>query len=164
MPTEPTTDELLRMTLGDAQTAEGHRRDIDSAFRAAKRSFLLLLSITRSTLGSHIKAAAHQHDAETKDQLLKLAAAGAVLGVSRQFIRDHESDLPFTVRLPNGTLRVSERRMREWIDGQLEVPCTETGRSIGERTLGFGGYDIGSRESRSPKARRRRRSPKRGDA
>ncbi len=56
----------------------------------------------------------------SKDRLLKPEEAAKILGVSRQFFYDHEAGLTFAVRLSNRHLRISERRMYEWINSQFQ--------------------------------------------
>lgn len=52
----------------------------------------------------------------TGDRLLRPQQAGDILGVYRQYFYRHEHELPFTVRLPSGALRISERGLFLWIE------------------------------------------------
>ena len=53
-------------------------------------------------------------------RLLRPKEAAHILGVTRQFFYDHEHELSFTLRLPGGALRISERSLYQWITERLE--------------------------------------------
>ena len=95
-----------------------------------------------------------------RDRLLRPEQAAETLGVSRQYFYDHESELPFVVRLNNGVLRVSEQGMLSWIEQQTGGQrCVDSETSTSEKVLDTGGSDTASTESRSTRARSRRRNP-----
>lgn len=50
-----------------------------------------------------------------RDRLLPLSEAAERLGVSVEWIRRHQRELPFVRRLSREVLRVSERGLGEWI-------------------------------------------------
>ena len=52
------------------------------------------------------------------DQFLRIEEAAQILRVSKSWLYQRRHELPFLVQLPNkGPLRVSVRRLKEWLDG-----------------------------------------------
>ena len=87
-----------------------------------------------------------------RDRLLRPSAAIESLGVSRQYIYDHERELPFCVRLQSEALRISEQRMFAWIEG---LKCADSGTCTCGRGRGITGSDTASTENSNTKARSR---------
>lgn len=87
------------------------------AFISCARSFVLLIRLARTSVRQDLTRDLQSlYPKPTWDRLLRPEAAAETFGVSRQYFYDHELDLPFTVRLPNGVLRISEQGMLAWIE------------------------------------------------
>ena len=54
-------------------------------------------------------------NAAKPDRLLRPREAAERLSVPRQWFYRHEKESPFVLRLPGGALRISERKLEEWI-------------------------------------------------
>ena len=51
----------------------------------------------------------------TDDRYMRPHEAAEMLGASRQYFYRHEHELPFVVRLPDGSLRVSRQDLVKWL-------------------------------------------------
>ena len=54
--------------------------------------------------------------ASTLDSFLRIEEAAQILRVSKSWIYQRRGELPWLVQLPGGPLRVSVRRLREWLE------------------------------------------------
>ena len=146
------TDELEEMAVRERLTRETKRSLLRELGGLVHRAILLVVALK----GSSEKKDLVQWTDPQPDRLIRPSAAIDSLGVSRQYIYDHECELPFCVRLPSGALRISERRMVAWIE---ERKCAGSETPIGAKALGIGGSDTASGVSLNTKARSRRRNP-----
>ena len=55
------------------------------------------------------------HDHDVEDRYIKIEEAARILAVSKSWIYHRRNELPFVKRLPDGPLRVSLVRLKEWM-------------------------------------------------
>jgi predicted DNA-binding transcriptional regulator AlpA len=59
---------------------------------------------------------------EALDRFIRIEEASQVISHSKSWIYGHREQLPFVVRTPEGTLRVSVLRLRRWMESAESGP------------------------------------------
>src|SRR5664280_3330441 len=72
--------------------------------------------------------------APLRDRLLRPAALAEILAISPRTLRRTARLYPFTVQLPTGALRFSERRLAAWLERTGKVASTFAAGNTGSAT------------------------------
>lgn len=60
------------------------------------------------------------------DSFLRIEEVAQLLRVSKSWIYQRRETLPFVIRLPDGPLRVSVSKLREWLERSTQYTPTST--------------------------------------